>query len=92
MINEENYPMTYEEYERRVVELFLEDYGGERLETMKERVDLELSNRPNCIEGAYGHDCFVYDHPEIYGKTCKKAFEDSFLRQTAVANLRMLIG
>ena len=29
---------------------------------------------------------------EIFGDNCKKTFEDNFLRQTPVANLRMLIG
>ena len=39
VLNEENYPMTYKEYEKRVVELFLECYYGETLELMKQRVD-----------------------------------------------------
>ena len=91
-LNEENYPMTYKEYEKRVVELFLECYEGEALELMKQRVEEELKEDPNYIHGFYGHDCFTYDHPEIYGETCKKTFEDYHLRQTPVANLRLLIG
>lgn len=91
MINEEDYPMTYKEYEKRVVELFLEAYEGEILQHMIGVVEDELSNNPNYINGFYGHDCFTYDHPEIYGETCKKCFEDNFLRQTPVANLRMLL-
>ena len=92
VLNEENYPMTYKEYEKRVVELFLECYEGETLELMKQRVEEELKDDPNYIHGFYGHDCFTYDHPEIYGENCKKTFEDNFLRQTPVANLRLLIG
>lgn len=91
-LNEENYPMTYEEYEKRVVELFLEDYSDEVLEMMIERVEKELEDEPNCIDGCYGYNCFVYDHPEIYGEIAKKTFEDNFLRQTPVAQLRMIIG
>ena len=91
-LNEEDYPMIYKEYERRVVELFLENYEGEALELMKSRVDDILSESPSFIEGLYGHDCFTYDHPEIYGENCKKVFEDYHLRQTPVANLRLLIG
>ena len=91
-LNEENYPMTYKEYEKRVVELFLECYEGETLELMKQRVEEELKEDPNYIHGFYGHDCFTYDHPEIYGENCKKTFEDYHLRQTPVANLRLLIG
>ena len=84
--------MTYNEYEKRVVELFLECYEGETLELMRQRVEEELKEDPNYIHGFYGHDCFTYDHPEIYGENCKKTFEDNFLRQTPVANLRLLIG
>ena len=92
VLNEEDYPMTYNEYEKRVVELFLEDYEGETLELMRQRVEEELKEDPNYIHGFYGHDCFTYDHPEIYGENCKKTFEDYHLRQTPVANLRLLIG
>ena len=91
-LNEENYPMTYKEYEKRVVELFLECYEGATLELMRQRVEEELKEDPNYIHGFYGQDCFTYDHPEIYGENCKKTFEDNFLRQTPVANLRLLIG
>lgn len=91
-LNEEDYPMTYKEYEKRVVELFLECYEGETLELMRQRVEEELKENPNYIHGFYGHDCFTYDHPEIYGENCKKTFEDYHLRQTPVANLRLLIG
>ena len=91
-LNEEDYPMTYKEYEKRVVELFLECYEGETLELMRQRVEEELKEDPNSIHGFYGHDCFTYDHPEIYGENCKKTFEDYHLRQTPVANLRLLIG
>ena len=92
VLNEEDYPMTYKEYEKRVVELFLECYEGETLELMRQRVEEELKEDPNYIHGFYGHDCFTYDHPEIYGENCKKTFEDYHLRQTPVANLRLLIG
>ena len=91
-LNEEDYPMTYKEYEKRVVELFLECYEGETLELMKQRVEEELKEDPNYIHGFYGQDCFTYDHSEIYGENCKKTFEDYHLRQTPVANLRLLIG
>lgn len=90
--NEENYPMTYKEYEKRVIELFLESYEGETLELMKKRVEDVLSEEPNFIQMLYGQDCFTYESPDIFGETAKKAFEDSFLRQTPVSQLRMLIG
>ncbi|WP_406533855.1 hypothetical protein [Methanobrevibacter sp.] len=92
MLNEENYPMSYKEFQKRVIELFLEDYSDETLQIMMDRVDEELKNDPNYIHGFYGHACWVYDNPQLYGENCKKVFEDNFLRQTPVANLRMLIG
>ena len=92
VLNENDYPMTYKEYEKRVIELFLEMYEGENLKLMEKRIADELENNPNYIQGFYGQDCFTYDHPEIFGDNCKKTFEDNFLRQTPVANLRMLIG
>ena len=91
MLNEEDYPMTYKEYEKRVVELFLEPYEADALEHMIEIVEDELSKDPNYIHGFYGHSCFTYDHPELYGENCKKCFDDFHLRQTPVANLRMLL-
>ena len=73
-LNEEDYPMTYKEYEKRVVELFLENYEGEALELMRQRVADVLSEEPNFIQSLYGYDCFDYDHPGIYGENCKKTF------------------
>ena len=92
VIEMDKYPMTYEVYEKRVVELFLEDYEGDSLELMKQRVDDVLSDEPNFIQTLYGYDCFTYESPHIYGETCKRTFEDNFQRQTPVANLRLLIG
>ena len=89
--DEKNYPMTYKEYEKRVIELLLEDIDERFRDLMMEKVEAELKNEPNYIHGFYGQDCFTYDSPDIYGDTCKKAFEDNFLKQTAVANLRKLL-
>lgn len=91
-LNEKDYPMTYKEFEQRVIELFLENYEGKTLELMMDKVEVILSESPNFIEQLYGHNCFVYESPHIYGDDCKKSFEDNFLRQTPVAQLRMLIG
>ena len=90
--NEKNYPMTYKEYEQKVIDLFLEDYSDERMGEMIKRVDDLLSEEPNFIQTLYGYDCFTYESPQIYGENCKKVFEDKFLKQTPVAQLRLLIG
>ena len=92
VLNENDYPMAYEEYEKRVIELFLESYEGKELELMRDKVEGILSEKPNFIEQCYGYSCFDYDHPEIYGDNCRKTFDDYHLRQTPVAQLRMIIG
>ena len=66
------YPMTYEEYEKRVIELFLDLYSKDKQEIAKEIIDTALKEEPNLIKGLYGDTCFRYDHPEIYSETCKK--------------------
>lgn len=91
MLNEEDYPMTYKEFEKRVVELFLEDYSGDGLRIMKEKVEEELKQKPCFIEMLYAQSCFIYESPWLYGDTCKRCLEDNFLRQTPVANLRLFI-
>jgi hypothetical protein len=62
------------------------------LELMKDRVDEILSESPSFIEMLYGCDCFTYESPDIFGDTALKTFEDDYLRQTPVTQLRMLIG
>ena len=57
-LDENDYPMTYKEYEKRVVELLLEDYTGDDLQLMIDKVDRELAKEPNYIEGFYGHGLF----------------------------------
>jgi hypothetical protein len=91
MLDEKNYPMTYKEYEKRVIELLLEDCDERFRDLMMEKVEAELKKEPNFIQMSYGCDCFDYDHPEIYGDISKKTFEDEFLRQTPVANLRKIL-
>ena len=90
-LDENDYPMTYKEFEKRVIELLLEDYSGEGLRIMKQKVEEELGNDPNFIETLYGQSCFIYESPELYGDTCKKCFEDNFLRQTPVSQLKLFL-
>ena len=78
MFDENNYPMTYNQFEERVVELFLANYEGEELEHMKKVIEEELSESPNYMES-------------LYGENCKKAFEDYHLKSRAVHNLRWLL-
>ena len=92
MIDESKYPMTYEEYKKRVIELFLERFDEKDHEKALERVNELLEAEPNFIRGSYGQSCFLYDHPEIYGKNCKRAFEDNRLNSIPVNTLDMFLG
>ena len=62
-MKEKKYPMTYKEYEKRVIELFLEtgNYSTkeEKLEFLNEEL---LKNDPDFIKNLYKDDCFYYDH------------------------------
>ena len=50
MLDEKNYPMTYKEYEKRVIELLLEDCDERFRELMMEKVEAELEKEPNFIQ------------------------------------------
>ena len=91
MVSESKYPMTYEQYEKRVIELFLEQFDGEELAILKDKLDGFLEDNPNFIRSLYSGDCFTYDHPEIYSDNCKKVFEEYHLLSTPVAQLRMIL-
>jgi hypothetical protein len=91
MGKETDYPLTYKQYEEKICELFLEEYEGEELERMIDRLDAELKEEPNIIQTFYGQDCFHYDNPQIYGEITKKTFEDDFLKRDTVSNLRWIL-
>ena len=86
------YPMTYDEYEKRVTELFLKLYPKDKQEVGKERLNNLLNAEPEFIEALYEDTCFCYDHPELYSETCKKVFEDYLLESVPVNTLNMLLG
>lgn len=82
------YPMTYEEYEKRVIELFIESYPEEHHETIKNRVDALLEEDPYFIRFLYNQDCKYYDGK---ASNAKHAFDDGALSR-AVYNLELWIG
>ena len=86
------YPMDYEEYEKRVIELFLDPYPKGKREVVTDRLECALKEDPNLIRGLYAESCFRYDHPEIYGKNCKKVFGDYLLESIPVNFLHMTLG
>ena len=86
------YPMTYEEYEKKVIELYLDGISEDHKEMIKERIDNLLENDPTFLSGLYGDTCFRYDRPDIYGENCKRAFEDEKLKDIPVRTLDMFVG
>ena len=86
------YPMTYEEYEKRVIELYLDGISEDHKEKIKQRIDNLLENDPTFLSGLYGDTCFLYDRPDIYGENCKRAFEDEKLKDIPVRTLDMFVG
>ena len=86
------YPMTYEEYEKRVIELFLERFDEKDREKALKRVNELLEADPDFISGLYGDTCFRYDRPDIYGENCKRAFDDYLLNSIPVNTLDMFLG
>lgn len=92
MINEKKYPMTYKEFEERVVELYLDRISEDKQDMIKERIDALLSADSTFLSGLYGDTCFRYDHPEIYGENCKRKFDDDDLKSTPVRTLDLFVG
>ena len=86
------YPMTYEEYEKRVIDLFIELYPKDKQEEGMERLNGLLEAEPEFIKGLYEDTCFHYDNPQIYSDTCKQVFDDYLLEAIPVHNLNLLLG
>lgn len=92
-MNEKKYPMTYEEYEKRVIELFLEPgtYTATKEEKLEFIYDELLKNDPDFIRNLYRQDCHHYDCPEKYGVVNpENIFSDEVLSAIPVYNFELL--
>ena len=92
-MNEKKYPMTYEEYEKRVIELFLEPgtYTATKKEKLEFIYDELLKKDPDFIRNQYNSDCKSYDNPEKYGIVDPEyIFSDERLDAIPVYNLELL--
>ncbi len=92
MEEENEYPMSYEEFEKQIFELLFEYHSDEFIEKLKERLSVLEKQDPTYMLGLYNETCFVYDSPHIYGDSAKRAFEKNFLRSTPVRLLRESLG
>ena len=86
------YPMTYEEYQKRVIELFLDLYPKDKQKVGMERLNSLLEDDPQFIEGLYAETCFRYDHDNIYGEGSKNVFKDTSLNAIPVNTLNLVLG
>ncbi len=76
------YPMTYEEFKKRVCELFMQRATSDQeLEDIKKFLKEE-----GIIEGEYDHACYYYDDP----KSPNTQFTDERLINQPVRVLDML--
>lgn len=91
-IENKKYPMTFEEFEEKVLELFFEYHSDEFIEILKKRLEDYEKIEPNFMKALYKHSCWVYDSPHIYGDTCKLQFEKERLRHYPVYRLRVIVG
>ena len=83
------YPMTFDEYEKRVVELFIESYPVEHQEEILDRIENLLEEDPYFIKFLYHQDCKYYDGD---ASNSKGIFNDGALKSRPVHNLELLIG
>lgn len=86
------YPLTYDEYEKKVIDLFLQTYPEDKRVIVESRLDKLLDVEPEFIEGLYEDSCFRYDNPKLYGDNCKKVFEDYLLESIPVNTLHSILG
>lgn len=85
------YPLTYQEYEEKVINLLLEPYDETKRNIMISRLKKLLTKDPDFIKGLYADTCFRYDRPDLYGN-CEDIFEDYHLESIPVHTLDMLLG
>ena len=77
------YPMTYDEFKKRVCELFME-----RTKSKQELEDIKkfLKEEEGMIEGEYANACYDYDNPKYHSNQ----FTDEGLKHQAVRVLDMI--
>ena len=80
------YPMTYEEYEKKVIELLLEGETSDRQKKLLEDLEDLLNFDPDFIKNLYEHDCNRYDSDELGHE---RVFEDYVLKALPVNTLYM---
>lgn len=81
------YPMTYEEFEKRVIELFV---GQVDSPSEKRKRKTLAREEAGVIKSEYNYACYCYDHQEERGPVAKNVFTDDGLIRQPVRILDML--
>lgn len=85
------YPLTYKEYEEKIIELFIGSYSDDKKKIMEDRLGELLDEDPYFIQGLYEDTCFRYDRRDLYGDT-SNVFDEYHLNSIPVNTLEMLLG
>lgn len=80
---DKKYPMTYEEFEKRVSELFLAEANSPSELRKRKRL---LRREVGLIKSEYNYACYCYDNPE----RGNNQFTDEKLKHQAVRVLDMV--
>ena len=83
----EKYPMTFEEFDKRVRELLIDGYSEEEKKSTLTCLDVLLEEDPDFIKNLYRSACGYYDRKEL---NWDKIFDDPLLLSRPVSTLQML--
>ncbi|WP_296807668.1 hypothetical protein [uncultured Methanobrevibacter sp.] len=81
------YPMTYGEFEKRVMELFVEQADSP---SEKRKRKTLVREEAGVIKSEYDYACYCYDYQEERGPAAKNVFTDEGLLYQPVRILDML--
>ena len=84
-IDESKYPMTYEEFEKRVIELFLGEADSPK-DLEFRRYLLKEEKEDSMLRREYENACYRYDHPDYHSNQ----FTDEGLLRQPVRILEMI--
>lgn len=86
-VDESKYPMTYQEYEDKVIKLFLKNNPSNKKGRL-EFLDKLLEEDPDFIYARYADDCYSYDHTNL--DPPERVFWDYLLMSRPVHVLELL--
>ncbi len=85
------YPMTYEEYEKRVFGLYLKVYPEDKQEIIIERLDKLLKDNKDFLKKIYEHTRIRYVRSDC-SRQCDDISKYKHFKSLAVNTLQLYIG